>query len=253
MKRKKRHLHGPRRKRMNRRTRLRAAKATDWVEQYEGRDIVRGYARWFGVDPLCAIVELRMLGVSIDQEREAGVRASMEGSAAARKRREESAAAADLEPRYATDDPCEGGLASAWDYPAIEEWWCEDRRVDVAEYLDREGVDHGGICEWPAWQLGPRVFVWAVRSKDRPGRVGWWVISGDLPMDHVSAAGIKRPRDAVCAIAESWLDASAYLREVERLPEIILGIEEKGPTLESWAHVLLEWVADPWRWDEGLP
>jgi hypothetical protein len=34
---------------------------------------------------------------------------------------------------------------------AIEEQWCRDRRAQVEEYLQREGVDHGRIGEWPAW------------------------------------------------------------------------------------------------------
>ena len=53
-----------RRKRMTRHGRLSAARATRWVEQYKGKDIVAGYANWFAVDPRCAVIELRMLGVT---------------------------------------------------------------------------------------------------------------------------------------------------------------------------------------------
>jgi len=48
---------------MTRQGRLSLARATRWVEKYEGKHIIKSYGKWFGVDPLCAIVELRMLGV----------------------------------------------------------------------------------------------------------------------------------------------------------------------------------------------
>ena len=44
--------------------------AVKWRSGYGGKCIVRGYARWFGVDLLCAMVELRMLGVPVDAEYE---------------------------------------------------------------------------------------------------------------------------------------------------------------------------------------
>ncbi len=70
--RKKRPNLGPRRKRMRRPARLQAA--AKWRSGYGGKNIVRGYARWFGVDLVCAIAELRMLGVTIEPEYEQQVR-----------------------------------------------------------------------------------------------------------------------------------------------------------------------------------
>src|SRR5882672_1090742 len=63
---------GPRRKRMRRPVRLMAA--VKWRAGYGGKNIVRGYARWFGIDLVCAITELRMLGVAVDPEYEAQLR-----------------------------------------------------------------------------------------------------------------------------------------------------------------------------------
>ena len=54
----------PRRKRMARRGRLQAAR--HWLPNYEGKNLVRGYAKWFGVNLWCAVLELRMLGVEVD-------------------------------------------------------------------------------------------------------------------------------------------------------------------------------------------
>lgn len=61
---KKRNVLPPRRLRMKRCGRL--ASARHWMPTYEGKNIVRGYARWFGVDHLCAVKELRILGVTVD-------------------------------------------------------------------------------------------------------------------------------------------------------------------------------------------
>jgi len=54
----------PRRKRMHRAGRLRSAKK--WLVSFEGKNVVRGYAKWFGVDLLCAAKELQLLGVKVD-------------------------------------------------------------------------------------------------------------------------------------------------------------------------------------------
>src|ERR1700730_18943362 len=97
MARKKKPRQAPRRKRMTRRGRLSAAKATRWVEQYKGKDIVAGYANWFAVDQPCAVIELRMRGVTIDAERESRMKAAIEARTAERKRRLELRAQARLE------------------------------------------------------------------------------------------------------------------------------------------------------------
>jgi hypothetical protein len=52
---------------MDRRARLRSART--WITTYRGTDIVRGYSRWCGTDRVCAIHELRSLGVCIPEER----------------------------------------------------------------------------------------------------------------------------------------------------------------------------------------
>lgn len=50
----------PRHKRMKRINRLQVA--SHWLPTYTGKNIVRGYARHFAVDLLCAVKELEMLG-----------------------------------------------------------------------------------------------------------------------------------------------------------------------------------------------
>ncbi len=41
---------------------------------YPGKDIVRGYRRWFGVDKVCALVEMKVCGVDISEEMIAAAR-----------------------------------------------------------------------------------------------------------------------------------------------------------------------------------
>ena len=49
---------------MDRAARLQSAAA--WLRRFEGFNVVRSYARWFGVDLACALKELRRLGVELD-------------------------------------------------------------------------------------------------------------------------------------------------------------------------------------------
>ena len=56
----------PRRKRMQRSARLQSA--IHWILTYNGGNIVKGYKKWFSVDLVCAIKELRMLGVTLDEQ-----------------------------------------------------------------------------------------------------------------------------------------------------------------------------------------
>ncbi|MFW6351557.1 MAG: hypothetical protein ACOC2E_04160 [Bacteroidota bacterium] len=58
----------PGRKKIKRPARLNAA--AKWLNEYNGKNIVSGYAKWFGVDKICALSELKILGIEIDPERE---------------------------------------------------------------------------------------------------------------------------------------------------------------------------------------
>jgi hypothetical protein len=56
----------PRHKRLKRAGRLQAAK--HWIPKYDGKKLVKGYAKHFGVDLLCAVHELQLLGHEISPE-----------------------------------------------------------------------------------------------------------------------------------------------------------------------------------------
>ncbi len=56
---------GPRRKRMKRPQRLQSAKHR--IPTYSGKNIIKGYRNWFGVDFSCAVQELRMLDAKLNE------------------------------------------------------------------------------------------------------------------------------------------------------------------------------------------
>lgn len=57
---------GPRRKRWGQQVRLLNAKV--WVKENQGKNVIRRYAKWYGVDLLCALNELQILGLTFSAE-----------------------------------------------------------------------------------------------------------------------------------------------------------------------------------------
>ena len=83
--------YDPRRKRMNRQARLQHARSTNWIVNYRGKDLIKGYCKWFAVDPICAMTELRMLGWTTSEEKEIEIRKKAEDKALARRGQKEAA------------------------------------------------------------------------------------------------------------------------------------------------------------------
>ena len=124
----------PRRLRMTRTGRLQSARATNWVGNYQGANTVRGYRKWFGVDLLCAIAELRLLGVTVDHEYESQVRRTVDGLAASRQRKKLKRASVD--PQESTTD-------------------CDDTFAYIAGYTSGGmpfGVTWEELDQNPRWQ-----------------------------------------------------------------------------------------------------
>ena len=65
----------PKRKKLNEQARLKCG--PDWIKDFRGKSIVLGYARWFGVDKICAINELKKLNVIIPEDIETQIRKSI--------------------------------------------------------------------------------------------------------------------------------------------------------------------------------
>ena len=56
------------RKQLRRTQRL--SRGKNWLNNYEGADMIEDYRKRYGVDLLCAVVELRMLGADISEDYE---------------------------------------------------------------------------------------------------------------------------------------------------------------------------------------
>lgn len=72
---------------MSRADRLQSAKR--WIAGYRGKNVIRGYRKWFGVSDVCAVVELRMLGIEIPDARLEQARRDEQARAAHRARQKE--------------------------------------------------------------------------------------------------------------------------------------------------------------------
>jgi len=64
----------PRRKRMNRSGRLQSGK--EWIKTFEGKNILKSYAKWYGVNNYCAMIELEMLGVKFSEKKKQQIQQS---------------------------------------------------------------------------------------------------------------------------------------------------------------------------------
>ena len=91
----------PRRKTLTKKGRLASAK--DWITKYDGQNLISGYAKWFGVDKICAINELKTLGVIIPENLEYQIVESLKRRIEQRKLAKEKAEALDIAD-YDSDD-----------------------------------------------------------------------------------------------------------------------------------------------------
>lgn len=57
---------------------IRLSQARKWVLTYNGKNFVKGYSKKFAVDKLCAVRELRIIGIEITEEYEIQLRNNLE-------------------------------------------------------------------------------------------------------------------------------------------------------------------------------
>lgn len=137
---------------------------------------------------------------------------------------------------------------------AAEEAWVEEQRSYAADYLQREGVQHGVIGEWPAWHLPPYLAILEVESAVFPGYVGWWVICGDCPTDYISFDEANHAREAMRQFADRWAEAASHMLRGEPPPSIVLGPPEEWPQLgdllQRRAKLLREFAEKDSLWDD---
>ncbi len=64
--------------------------AKDWIGKYQGKNLVRGYAKHFATDLLCAVKELRMLGVTVAPGYEEAVKRAISDRAEQKRKKKEA-------------------------------------------------------------------------------------------------------------------------------------------------------------------
>jgi hypothetical protein len=113
---------------MSREARLQAARR--WITEYRGKNLVRSYRKWFGVSDVCAVLELRMVGIDIPDARLEQARRDEQARAARSTRRKEQRAAGsfmrDWDDDFAFIVGCTGGGAPygvTWAEWADEDAW----------------------------------------------------------------------------------------------------------------------------------
>lgn len=109
--------------------------------------------------------------------------------------------------------------------------WLEEQRERAVEYLKRENVDHLGVGDYPAFHVFPYLALWVVQSKTRPGCIGWWVVTGDLPTDYIGSEGARHPRLALKRFAQLWREVSDYMLRGEEHPNYCIGTPDQWPVL----------------------
>lgn len=99
--------------------------------------------------------------------------------------------------------------------------------------------------------------LWAIESSEVLGSIGWWALSGDVPLDHISAADIEPPqlpRKALRVFSENWEEIVRAWEEGKEPANVRLGSvgdrEVLGPLLTTRAKFLLELAEDDELWEE---
>jgi hypothetical protein len=109
---------------MNRAARLQSAK--HWLPTYTSSDVVKGYRNWYGVDTVCAIIELRQLGIKIDEQRLPQAKRTEEEKARqrARKKRERAEELAAEDGLFVESDEIFSHIAgyTEWGFPYGVTW-----------------------------------------------------------------------------------------------------------------------------------
>ncbi len=145
--------------------------------------------------------------------------------------------------------------------PETEARWVQAQRDLVIQYLESQGARTGEVGEWPGWHVAPMVAIWAVESLARPGWIGWWCISGDLPTDYLSSSEIEapqHPRKALRQFVARWQSLVAAWDRGEDGEGYSIGRPEERPedrdklteSLRRRADLLSDWCQDDAIWED---
>jgi len=104
--------------------------------------------------------------------------------------------------------------------------WVRAQFQKANEYLASKGIIPDNVAASESRYLPPYMAVWKLNTKDKQS---YWVISGDLPTDHMAFAAAPNARDAVRAFSMHW--------QLKAQQIIDAGIQDK--TQQDFANLLI--------------
>ena len=90
--------------------------------------------------------------------------------------------------------------------------WVRTQFQKANQYLAEKGILPDNVAVSESRYLTPLMAVWKITAQDRKQ---YWVISGDLPTDHMALSAAKDAREAVRAFSLQWqLKAEQIMNQV---------------------------------------
>jgi hypothetical protein len=79
--------------------------------------------------------------------------------------------------------------------------WVRTQFQKANQYLAEKGILPDNVAVSESRYLTPLMAIWKIKAQDRKE---YWVISGDLPTDHMALSAAKDAREAVRAFSLHW-------------------------------------------------
>ena len=83
-----------------------------------------------------------------------------------------------------------------------EEDWLKKEHGEVLAYCSRNFLEISEIIQTESAVLPPFVAVWLAKSKTNNQK--FWIITGDVPHDHIPGGNAKNARDAIRHFSLRW-------------------------------------------------
>jgi glutathione S-transferase len=104
--------------------------------------------------------------------------------------------------------------------------WVRTQFQKANEHLASKGIVPDNVTVADSRYLPPYIAVWKLNTKDKQA---FWVISGDVPTDHMALSAAKDAREAVRAFSLQW--------QLKAQQIIDAGISDK--TQQDFANLLI--------------
>ncbi|MHC4470392.1 MAG: DUF4826 family protein [Planctomycetota bacterium] len=143
-----------------------------------------------------------------------------------------------------------------WEDPEVREAWISGQRGIVRDHLAEEGFPGAVLRITPDWCLPPHLAIWRASVRASAGVRPAYVLTGDLPADHICDPALQDARAAMAAFAVRWSRASRAMIEGREEPELKIGDPsdreeeiELGDQIGRRARLLDGFAEDDSIWD----